>query len=188
MYVSRAEEMVKDPALLEHLRKIEQSTQIIQKQIRFARDYQEIGLQAPQWQNIDITIRNAIAGLDLGGIRVDKDVGNLEIYADLLLERVFLAIVDNTVRHGQKTTKIRFSAQETGEGLTIFCQDDGAGVPQRVKEGMFKHDYHQISGYGLFLASEILGMTELSVVETGEPGSGARFEIRVPKGRYRFIK
>ena len=50
MYVSRAEEMVKDPALLEHLRKIEQSTQIIQKQIWFARDYQEIGLHAPQWR------------------------------------------------------------------------------------------------------------------------------------------
>jgi PAS domain S-box-containing protein len=186
LYVSRAEEMVKDPALLEHLRKIEQSTQIIQKQIRFARDYQEIGLHAPQWQNVDSTISNAISGLDLGGIRVDKDTGNLEISADLLLERVFLAMVDNTVRHGQKTTQIRFTAQETGEGLTIFCQDNGTGVPQRVKEGMLKHDYHQISGYGLFLASEILAMTELSVVETGEPGDGARFEIRVPKGRYRF--
>ena len=52
----------------------------------------------------------------------------------------------------------------------------------RVKEGMSRHDYSRNTGYGLFLASEILGMTELSVVETGEPGSGARFEIRVPKG------
>ena len=188
MYVSRAEEMVKDPALLEQLRKIEQSTQIIQKQIRFARDYQDIGLLAPQWQNVDRTIGNAVAGLDLGGIRVDKDVGNLEIYADLLLERVFSAIVDNTLRHGQTATQIRFSVQETGEGLTIFCQDNGAGVPVGVKEGMFKHDYARNTGYGLFLASEILGMTELSVVETGEPGAGARFEIRVPKSAYRFIQ
>jgi signal transduction histidine kinase len=188
MYVSRAEEMVKDPALLEQLRKIEQSTQIIQKQIRFARDYQDIGLHAPQWQNVDRTIGNAVAGLDLGGIRVDKDVGNLEIYADLLLERVFSAIVDNTLRHGQTATQIRFSVQETGEGLTIFCQDNGAGVPAGVKEGMFKHDYARNTGYGLFLASEILGMTELSVVETGEPGAGARFEIRVPKSAYRFIQ
>jgi len=95
--------------------------------------------------------------------------------------------VDNTLRHGQKATKIRFSAQETSEGLTIFCQDDGVGVPARVKEGMFKHDYHRNTGYGLFLAAEILGMTELSIVETGEPGSGARFEIRVPKSAYRFV-
>ena len=187
MYVSLAEEIVKDPALLEHLQKIEQSTQMIQKQIRFARDYQDIGLHAPQWQNVGITIRNAIVGLDLGVISVERDVGNLEIYADLLLERVFSAIVDNTLRHGQKATKIRFSAHDTSEGLTIFCQDDGAGVPAQVKEGMFNRDYHRNIGYGLFLASEILGMTELSVVETGEPGSGARFEIRVPKSAYRFV-
>ena len=188
MYVSLAEEMVKDPALLEHLQKIEQSTQMIQKQIRFARDYQDIGLNAPQWQNVDITIRNAIAGLDLGGVRVERDVGRLELYADLLLERVFYNIVDNTLRHGQKATNIRFSAQETGQGLTIFCQDDGVGVPARVKEGIFKREYYRNTGYGLFLAAEILGMTDLAVVETGEPGSGARFEIRVPRGTYRFIQ
>jgi PAS domain S-box-containing protein len=188
MYVSLAEEIVKDPALLEHLQKIEQSTQMIQKQIRFARDYQDIGLHAPQWQNVDITIRNAIAGLDLGAVRAEHDLGNLEIYADLLLERVFYNIVDNALRHGQKETKIRFSAQETNEGLTIFCQDDGVGVPASVKEGIFKREYYRNTGYGLFLAAEILGMTELSIVETGEPGSGARFEIRVPKGTYRFIQ
>jgi K+-sensing histidine kinase KdpD len=114
-------------------------------------------------------------------------MGTLEIYADLLLERVFSAIMDNTLRHGQKATKIRFSAQETTEGLTIVCQDDGVGVPAQVKEGMFKHDYNLNKGYGLFLAAEILGMTELSIVETGEPGFGARFEIRVPRGTYRFV-
>jgi len=188
MYVSLAEEMVKDPALLEHLQKIEQSTQMIQKQIRFARDYQDIGLNAPQWQNVDITIRNAIAGLDLRGVRVEQDVGNLELYADLLLERVFYNIVDNTLRHGQKETKIRFSSQETSEGLTIFCHDDGVGVPASVKEGIFKREYYRNTGFGLFLVAEILNMTELSIVETGEPGSGARFEIRVPKGSYRFIQ
>jgi len=188
MYISLAEEMVKDPALLEHLKKIEQSTQMIQKQIRFARDYQDIGLNAPQWQNVDITIRNAIAGLDLKGVRVEQDVGRLELYADLLLERVFFNIVDNTLRHGQTATKIRFSAHETDRGLTIFCQDDGVGVPARVKEGIFKREYYRNTGYGLFLVAEILNMTELSIVETGEPGSGARFEIRVPRGAYRFIQ
>jgi len=188
MYISLAEEMVKDPALLEHLQKIEQSTQMIQKQIRFARDYQDIGLNAPQWQNVDITIRNAIAGLDLKGVRVEQDVGRLELYADLLLERVFFNIVDNTLRHGQTATKIRFSAHETDRGLTIFCQDDGVGVPARVKEGIFKREYYRNTGYGLFLVAEILNMTELSIVETGEPGSGARFEIRVPRGAYRFIQ
>jgi PAS domain S-box-containing protein len=188
MYLSLAEERVKDLTLLEHLHKIEQSTQIIQKQIRFARDYEDIGIHAPQWQNLDTVIRNAIAGADLGDVSVELDVANLEIYADVLLERVFSILTDNALRHGQKTTKIRFSAQDTSRGLTIFCQDDGVGVPARVKEGIFKREYHQNTGYGLFLASEILGMTGMSVVETGEPGSGARFEIRVPNGIFRFTQ
>ena len=186
MYLSLAEEMVTDPALLEHLKKIEQTTQMIQKQIRFARDYQDIGVNAPQWQNVDITISSAIAGFDLGGIRVEKDVGNLEIFADLLLEKVFSNLVDNVVRHGEKATAIRFSAQETSEGITIFCKDDGVGVPESVKEGIFKREYYRNTGYGLYLAAEILSITGLSMCETGEPGSGARFEIRVPKNAYGF--
>ena len=186
MYLSLAEEMVTDPTLLEHLKKIEQTTQMIQKQIRFARDYQDIGVNAPQWQNVDMTISSAIAGFDLGDIRVEKDVGNLEIFADLLLEKVFFNLVDNVVRHGEKATVIRFSAQETSKGVTIFCKDDGVGVPESVKEGLFKREYYRNTGYGLYLAAEILSITGLSISETGEPGTGARFEIRVPKDAYGF--
>ena len=39
---------------------------------------------------------------------------------------------------------------------------------------------------GLFLAREILSVTGITIRETGEPGKGARFEISVPKGAYRF--
>jgi len=186
MYLSLAEEMVTDPALLEHLKKIEKSTAMIQKQIQFARDYQDIGKNAPQWQNVGIVINSAIAGFDLGGIRVETNVGNLEIFADLLLEKVFFNLVDNVVRHGEKATVIRFSAQETDKGLTIYCSDDGVGVAESIKEGIFKREYYPNTGYGLYLAAEILSITGLSIVESGEPGNGARFEIRVPKKAYGF--
>ncbi len=89
---------------------------------------------------------------------------------------------------GKRRTGSVISTQETPEGLTIFCQDNGVGVAPGIKEGIFKCDYFRNKGYGLFLAAEILGMTGLSIVETGEPGSGARIEIRVPKGSYRFIE
>jgi PAS domain S-box-containing protein len=186
MYLSLAEEMVNDSTLLEHLKKIEQSTALIQKQIQFARDYQDIGTNAPQWQNVGIVINSAIAGFDLGGIRVEKDVGNLEIFADLLLEKVFFNFVDNVVRHGGKATVVRFSAQETDDGVTIYCSDDGVGVPEGLKEGIFKREYYRNSGYGLYLAAEILSITGLSIGESGEPGNGAQFEIRVPKDAYGF--
>ena len=39
---------------------------------------------------------------------------------------------------------------------------------------------------GLFLTREILGITGITIEETGEPGKGARFEMLIPKGMYRF--
>jgi PAS domain S-box-containing protein len=187
-YLSAAEEMVSNPSLLDQLKKIEQSTQKIKKQIRFARDYQDIGLNPPQWQGVDETIRRATAELDLTGVTIEKDVDNLEIFADTLLEKVFFNIIDNALRHGKKETRILISTRQTSEDLTIFCQDNGIGVAEGIKEGIFKCDYFRNKGYGLFLAAEILGMTGLSISETGEPGSGARIEIRVPPGSFRFIE
>jgi hypothetical protein len=39
----------------------------------------------------------------------------------------------------------------------------------------------------MFVSREILSITGMSIRETGTPGKGARFEIRVPKGAYRFV-
>ena len=188
MYVSLAEEMVQDPALLSYLRKIEETTQMIQKQIRFARNYEELGVSSPRWHSIDTTITKAVADLDTSNVHIEKDVGDLEIYADMLLEKVFYNIVDNALRHGQKVTQIRFSLKDTGEGITIFCEDNGVGVPESMKEGIFRREYYRNTGYGLFLAAEILSITGLTITETGEPDFGARFEIQVPKGMYRLGK
>jgi hypothetical protein len=39
---------------------------------------------------------------------------------------------------------------------------------------------------GLFLVREVLSMTDITIVENGVEGEGARFEMRIPPGRYRF--
>lgn len=186
MYLSLAEETVTDPAVIGQLKKIEQVTDLIQKQIRFTRDYQTIGENAPQWQAVATTIDNAIGGLDLKGIRIEKDLGGLEIFADYLLEKVFYNLVENSVRHGENVTVIRFSYRKDGDDLILLCEDDGVGIPDGAKERIFKREYYRNTGYGLFLSGEILSITGLSIRETGEPGKGARFEIVAPKGVYRL--
>jgi PAS domain S-box-containing protein len=186
MYLSLAEETVTDPAVFEQLKKIEQVTDLIQKQIRFTRDYQTIGENAPQWQNVALTIDNAVGGLDLKGIRIEKDLSSLEIFADYLLEKVFYNLVENSIRHGEKATLIRFSCRKDGDDLILLCEDDGVGIPEGAKERIFKREYYRNTGYGLFLSGEILSITGLSIRETGEPEKGARFEIRAPKGVYRL--
>jgi PAS domain S-box-containing protein len=187
MYVSLSQEIAKEPQIQEHLKKIEQITHLIQRQIRFTRDYQNIGSNAPSWQSVDDVVHAATRDLSLGDIRVETDLDSLEIYADLLLGKVFFNLIDNTLRHGGgHVTLIRISYRKVDDSVIIMYQDNGVGIPESAKDKIFKREYYRNTGYGLFLSQEIMGITGMSIKETGSPGSGARFEIFVPKRMFRF--
>jgi len=186
MYLTLTEELVTDPQGKEYLSKIEQITHLIQKQIKFTRDYQNIGANAPLWQNVSEVVDKAVKDLISSNIRIENNLGTVEIYADFLLEKVFYNLIDNTIRHGDHVTFIRFGYKREEDSLIILYEDDGKGVPADAKERVFKREYYRNTGYGLFLSQEILSMTGATIKETGEQGIGARFEIRIPKGMFRF--
>lgn len=186
MYLALAEEQISDPEVVGHLKKIGQITQLIQKQIRFTRNYQFIGSRSPHWQVLSVTIDDALKELDLGEVRVEKEVADLEIHADLLLEKVFYNLVENSLRHGMKVTCCKISFRREDDDLIVLYEDDGVGIPAGAKEKIFRREYYRNTGYGMFLTKEILESTGISITETGEPGFGARFEIRVPPGAFRF--
>jgi hypothetical protein len=62
--------------------------------------------------------------------------------------------------------------------------------PKRVladaKIIIFEQGFGKYTGFGLFLSREILSITGITITENGIPGKGARFEITMPKGEYRF--
>lgn len=66
----------------------------------------------------------------------------------------------------------------------VVYEDNGIGVPAGAKEKIFRREYFQNTGLGLYLSREILAITKMEIQETGIPGEGARFEIFVPKGSY----
>jgi PAS domain S-box-containing protein len=175
-----------DPVAISYLERQKEAAGTIKAQIEFTRDYQEVGVHSPEWQQVQGKIRNAVAGLAFKDIPLSVDTGDVEIFADLLLEKVFYTLAENAVRHGKTVTKIRFTTEETPDALNIICEDNGKGVVAEAKEQIFRREYFQNTGFGLFLTREILGITGITIRETGEPGKGARFEITVPKGAYRF--
>jgi signal transduction histidine kinase len=73
-----------------------------------------------------------------------------------------------------------------GDSCIMVVEDDGVGIPVGKKEAIFRAGYGKHTGLGLFLIREILGITGMSISETGEPGKGARFEIRIPPGGFRM--
>ena len=108
------------------------------------------------------------------------------MYSDPLLEKIFSNLIDNAVKHGKTTTRIRFSCEETPDGLILVCEDDGVGIFPDIKDGLFDRSVGENIHFGLFFVRECLLLSGMTIAETGEPGKGARFEITVPKGAYRF--
>lgn len=75
------------------------ATKQIRRQITFTRDYQDLGVRAPEWQRVEDVVRLAedvIPPVISLGIKT----GLLEIFADPLLEKVFSNLFDNSLRHG----------------------------------------------------------------------------------------
>lgn len=160
----------------------------IRKLIAFTKDYQEIGVHSPRWHGVASTVTGAASPLDLEGIALEVDVGDLQVYADPLLEKVFYALLDNALRHGERIDRIRISCHGEGRGMAIVLADNGVGIPPGEKEKIFARGTGRNTGYGLFISREILSITGLSLRETGTFGQGARFEILVPEGAFRSGK
>jgi signal transduction histidine kinase len=156
--------------------------------LNFAKNYQEMGVKPPSWQNVGQVFLLAISHLDFLGIKRNFHAENLEVYADPLLERVFFHLMQNVIRPGRDATEVTITCIEKPDGLVLVIEDNGAGIPPAEKHLVFDREYSKDFGLGFSLAREVLSITGMSIRETGEMGRGIRFEIHIPKEGYRFGK
>jgi len=177
-----------DPAMnAAYLRRIDEIARMIQDEITFTRDYQEMGVKSPVWQDLSACILNAKSQVDTGTVSVSEQCAGVEVYADPLLVKVIINLLENAVRHGgSHLDTVRFSYLHNGDSLLVVCEDDGAGIEEADKARLFSRGFGKHTGLGLFLSSEILGSTGLTIHENGTFGHGARFEIAVPPGSFRL--
>ena len=158
----------------------------MRRHITFARDYQEMGNALPAWYHVETLVKNSGIGPIFRDITIETDTGSLEILADPMIVKAMYNLLENAVRHGEHTTRIRVTCRKDEDSVTLVVEDNGTGVPNEIKEKIFKKGFGSNTGLGLFLVREILGITGMQIIETGTYGTGARFEIRVPAGNFRF--
>jgi len=181
-YLGIAKKRFSDPAVEEYLKKIEAATQNIRDQIGFTRLYQDIGHHEPLWTELDTVLpRSQVPAT----IAMDTDVHGVEVFASPMLEKVFYNLLDNSIRHGERVTEIRVSYRKDGDMLIVTWEDNGVGIATEEKALIFERGFGKNTGLGMFLVREILSITDITIAENGEPGTGARFEIRVPADRFR---
>gem|GEM_PF-416140 len=170
-----------DTVTADFLVKIASAVDMIQHQIEFTRTYQDMGVEAPAWFRVADLIRN----VKPPELALDCACDSCEIFADPMVGKVFFNLFDNAVRYGGKVTTITVRCGMSGDEMIITFADDGIGIPLNEKQKIFEKGFGKHTGFGLFLAREILAITGISIHETGSHGKGARFEIAVPKGTYR---
>ncbi|MGB7788164.1 PAS domain S-box protein [Methanoregula sp.] len=173
-----------DPALLDFLHRAEASANAIRHQIEFTKEYENLGVRSPAWHELSPIIEEVKKQIETGEITIVDETGGFSIYADPMITKVIYNLIDNTTRHGQTVSWIRFSTRMSAEGGVLIYEDNGVGIPAENKESIFNRMTRTNAGIGLFLVREILGITGIAITETGEPGHGARFEISIPNGKF----
>ncbi|MFH0968401.1 MAG: PAS domain S-box protein [Methanobacteriota archaeon] len=162
-----------------------EAIRMIRHQIEFSRFYQDIGVHAPEWYVLDTIIRYAVSDIPLASLTITIETDHISIYADPLIQKVFINLIDNTIRHGENVTRISFTLFFEGSDLIIRYGDNGVGVRADEKEKIFERGFGKHTGMGLFLIREILTITGIDIREVGEYGNGAEFILIVPKGKWR---
>ncbi|MDE4908331.1 ATP-binding protein [Methanogenium marinum] len=186
--VAELTEMEPDGAMNSEVRemiaKIDHSAEVIEDQISFTRDYEDLGTYTPSWQNVADAAAWAKGIISRTGIAVSCDTGTLEIYADPMFRKVLENLFENAHRHGKSVTAVTVRFEHHPDESCLVVEDDGRGVPQEFKEKIFKQGYGQNTGFGLFLSKEILALTYITITEEGKEGEGSRFVMHLPEDGY----
>ena len=178
--------MAEDPKFKSYLEKEKSALNKVRRLFQFAKDYQNIAVDPPRWQNIRNLVNRVSENFDVKKVRIIADTGTASVLADPLLDRVFHYLFDNALQNGETVTEITISLQQTGPSGLLLVENNGVGIPAAEKENIFERGYGKDASWGLFLAREILAATGMTITETGEPGKGVRFAITLPPGCFRL--
>lgn len=154
--------------------------------LEFAKNYQEMGMHPPRWQNVRQVFLYAISHLDFLKMKQHLVLENLEVFADPLFEKALFNIMENVLDHGVSATEVSLRYEEKKDHLLLIIEDNGVGIPPEEKNMIFDRGYGKGSGLGLFLVREVLSITGMTIRETGMRGKGTRFEVLVLQGAYRI--
>ena len=174
--------------IIETIQKGVRAIQPIHETIEYSKDYQDMGAKPPRWQNVKMLLVLGLSHISIGNIQHSIETADLEIFTDPLLEKAYQRLFEYSVKHGDHVKLIRVWHTITLEGATIFFEDDGIGISQEKKGQIFLRgeEENSVSRGSLIFVRDILDITGITITETGEPGKGARFEITVPNGKWRY--
>jgi PAS domain S-box-containing protein len=171
--------------VLDGVSRMEQAVKEIAAIFDFAKMYEQLGVEELKYINTEKALNEATA-LFSGSSSLEfiNDCHGLSLLADSLLTQLFYNLIDNSLKHGEKVTKIRVHYEKADQDeLIVVFEDDGVGISAENKPKLFREGFSTsgTSGYGLFLMRKMMGVYGWSIQENGEPGKGAKFTMTIPR-------
>ncbi|MGK7345481.1 MAG: ATP-binding protein [Candidatus Nitrospinota bacterium M3_3B_026] len=126
-----------------------------------------------------------VNGAHLSGGRAQVPGSVLARFDRAQLERVFLNLVGNALKHAR--SRIDIDARAEGEDVFLRVSDDGQGVAEEQLESLFE-EYHQGGhrkkgvGLGLPTVRKIIGLHGGSIKAVSGLGRGFALEFSWPRG------
>ena len=159
----------------------------IEKSIELMREYEKLGQKPPRWYTMEEVLMHSSLLAQFFKTESDPTIAGLKVFAPPLFEHILANLLENAQEHGKNVTRLTISFRIVHESGILTLEDDGIGVPRDRKKAIFMKGYGKKTKLGLYVSREILAMTGIMIDETGMEGKGARFEITIPKGGYRFV-
>jgi signal transduction histidine kinase len=172
-----------NPELTPYLNSIDKALLDTERLFEFSRLYEKIGSEQIKEINVEQSFEEAISFFEnLENKDVTNECHGLIILADSLLTQLFYNLIDNSLKHGEKVTKIRLSFLTSKNSTDLVYEDDGLGIPKDIKSKLFTKGFTtgNGSGNGLALIKQIVDVYGWNIQEIGEPGKGAKFLISIP--------
>ena len=150
------------------------------------------GIVEPQYRVTDIgsLARRVIESLDVLADRsIQVDAGSVNVSVDpAKVERIIENLVVNAVRHTSSDRTIWLKVTEDPDGLLIAVEDDGAGVPDHLRDAIFEpfrqgptvSPHSPGTGIGLSLVARFAELHGGRAWVEERPGGGASFKVRLP--------
>lgn len=106
-----------------------------------------------------------------------------------MLERVFVNVIDNALRHGRSDEPITINAHAGSDTAKIEVVDHGPGVAEEAMARLFEpfqtSDTREGLGLGLSVARGFVEAMDGALVADHTPGGGVTMRIRLPLERSR---
>jgi two-component system, OmpR family, sensor histidine kinase QseC len=188
---------ISDPRKSKHaikniLKSVERMTHIVEQLLTLAR--LEPGLTETIYENCDLTqlIQGSIA--DVSTLAIDKNITLEFNYEHLILlpanpyafSMLIRNLLDNAIRYTPSGGRVDISLFEDLTDITMRVADNGPGIPENIREDVFKHFYRPEnmrepgSGLGLSIVKRIAELHHAEIRMDKSVYNGLQVDVTFP--------